>query len=153
VRNSGSTVPVSPYVQDLRNANIHAFCFLPLSRHALVLFEFPRQVSRCPGGCFTLFLPRLWRELIVGRNGAQSGSLCQDRRRGSFKSYSPPFSFLGVHRFTRQRETFPWNRLLQASGNSELGEAACDYRTRNIALGDDEPLWEKHNHARKLPHI
>src|SRR5712664_207680 len=81
VRNLGSTVPVSPYVQDLRNANIHAFCFLPLSRHALVLFEFPRQVSWCPGGCFTLFLPRLSRELIGGRNGAHSGPVCQVQKK------------------------------------------------------------------------
>jgi hypothetical protein len=82
VRNLGSTVPVSPYVQDLRNANIHAFCFLPLSQHALVLFEFPRQVSWCPGGRFTLFLPHISWELIVGRNGAHSGPICQDRRKG-----------------------------------------------------------------------
>jgi hypothetical protein len=80
VRNLGSTVPVSPYVQDLRNANIHAFCFLPLSQHALVLFEFPRQVSWCPGGCFALFLPRVARELIVGRNGAHGGPRCQDTK-------------------------------------------------------------------------
>ena len=91
VRNLGSTVPVSPYVQDLRNANIHAFCFLPLSQHALVLFEFPRQVSRCPGGRFTLFLPHISWELIVGRNGAQGGPCCQDTKTGSNKSDIPPF--------------------------------------------------------------
>lgn len=53
VRNLGSTVPVSPCIQDLRNYGLHAFSHLPLSRHALVLFEFPRQVSRYPRGCFS----------------------------------------------------------------------------------------------------
>src|SRR5258708_283503 len=90
VRNLGSTVPVSPYVQDLRNANIHAFCFLPLSQHAFVLFEFPRQVSWCPGGCFALFLPRVARELIVGRNGAHGGPFCQDTKSTRVKRQNPP---------------------------------------------------------------
>jgi hypothetical protein len=127
VRNLGSTVPVSPYVQDLRNANIHAFCFLPLSQHALVLFEFPRQVSWCPGGRFTLFLPHISWELIVGRNGAHGGTVCQDKNGPIYRENSKAVRWSG----SSQTVTFILAHLLfcfhslERSLGSVLASAIC----------------------------
>src|SRR5260370_13678226 len=64
VRNLDSTVPVSPYVQDLRNGGIHSFCELPLYQHAPVPFGFRRQVSCYPGGHLPSTSPALRRNFI-----------------------------------------------------------------------------------------
>src|SRR2546428_8437985 len=70
VQNSGSIVPISPCAQDLQDGDLHTFGHLPLRRHAFVLFEFPRQVSRYPKGPFPLNLSCIMQGFHMNRYGA-----------------------------------------------------------------------------------
>jgi hypothetical protein len=106
------------------------------------------------GICYLLHYNTPIRGELITDNIIQGGPICQDRRKGSVKSYSPPFpSFERIPYLRIKRSVYLLNTLQQESGNQGPDEAADDYKTRNTCSTAGELLWVRYSHASRLLHI